>query len=133
MRYYDPNLGRYITTDPIGLAGGMNPYIYTGGDPVDWVDPWGLYKSPWYLQWVPGQHMWDRSLTSFEHGQYGWGAAYLAGMVGEQALVVLTLGQGSSVSFGSQCIVEESTTELPTAFNTGQSHQNYVPNTTLAK
>ena len=42
MRYYDPNLGRYITPDPIGLAGGMNPYIYTGGDPVDWVDPWGL-------------------------------------------------------------------------------------------
>ena len=42
MRYYDPNLGRYITPDPIGLAGGMNPYIYTGGDPVDWSDPWGL-------------------------------------------------------------------------------------------
>ncbi len=50
MRYYDPNLGRYITPDPIGLAGGMNPYIYTGGDPVDWVDPWGLMTqdiTPW--------------------------------------------------------------------------------------
>jgi RHS repeat-associated protein len=43
-RYYDPALGRYIESDPIGLAAGPNPYIYVGANPVNAVDPWGLYS-----------------------------------------------------------------------------------------
>ncbi len=41
-RFYDPETGRYITADPIGLAGGMNLYAYVGGNPVNRIDPWGL-------------------------------------------------------------------------------------------
>jgi RHS repeat-associated protein len=41
-RFYDPETGRYISADPIGLAGGMNLYSYVGGDPVNWIDPMGL-------------------------------------------------------------------------------------------
>ncbi len=41
-RFYDPEMGRYINADPIGLAGGMNLYAYVGGDPVNFVDPMGL-------------------------------------------------------------------------------------------
>jgi len=42
FRYYDPELGQYITQDPIGLAGG-NPTLYGYvGDPNSWVDPFGL-------------------------------------------------------------------------------------------
>jgi RHS repeat-associated protein len=41
-RYYDPGTGRYVSADPIGFCGGMNLYGYVGGDPVNWVDPWGL-------------------------------------------------------------------------------------------
>ncbi|CAB3774218.1 Rhs family protein [Burkholderia paludis] len=40
-RYYDPNAGRFISTDPIGLAGGINVYQYAP-NPVSWVDPLGL-------------------------------------------------------------------------------------------
>ncbi|MFA0978944.1 RHS repeat-associated core domain-containing protein, partial [Pseudomonas ficuserectae] len=41
FRYYDPEIGRFITQDPIGLLGGDNLYIYAS-NPNVWVDPWGL-------------------------------------------------------------------------------------------
>ena len=42
MRYYDPNTGRYVTWDPIGLAGGINFYVYVYGNPSRWMDSNGL-------------------------------------------------------------------------------------------
>jgi RHS repeat-associated protein len=41
-RYYQPETGRYVTPDPIGLAGGVNPYIYTDANPINWTDRLGL-------------------------------------------------------------------------------------------
>lgn len=60
-RYYDPMEGRFIGTDPIGIRGniynqGVNasfsqyveavstPYLYTGNDPVNYTDPFGLVR-----------------------------------------------------------------------------------------
>ena len=43
FRYYDPELGRYITSDPIGLNGGMNTYLYANVNPLIYADPYGLY------------------------------------------------------------------------------------------
>ncbi|MFA9950087.1 RHS repeat-associated core domain-containing protein [Dentiradicibacter hellwigii] len=40
-RFYDPRLGAYISQDPIGLAGGMQPYRYPH-NPFGAIDPWGL-------------------------------------------------------------------------------------------
>ncbi|KVF74560.1 hypothetical protein WS75_16085 [Burkholderia sp. FL-7-2-10-S1-D7] len=44
-RYYDPSSGRFISKDPIGLAGGINAYVY-GPNPVGWIDPLGLMGKP---------------------------------------------------------------------------------------
>ncbi|MCF5054726.1 type IV secretion protein Rhs, partial [Pseudomonas syringae] len=44
-RYYNPDIGRYLTPDPVKLAGGINAYQYVP-NPTGWVDPLGLSNCP---------------------------------------------------------------------------------------
>jgi RHS repeat-associated protein len=41
FRDYEPSVGRYIESDPIGLLGGTNTYLYARGNPLIWIDPTG--------------------------------------------------------------------------------------------
>src|SRR5215469_11367606 len=56
-RDYDPGTGRYMESDPIGLNGGANTYVYTADNPVTLIDPtgtdWGTSMSLTW-QWLSG-------------------------------------------------------------------------------
>ncbi|MGS8052879.1 RHS repeat domain-containing protein, partial [Escherichia marmotae] len=56
-RYYDPDVGRFIVTDPIGLNGGINLYAYAP-NPLSWIDPLGLKScGPARTKHVPNRHI----------------------------------------------------------------------------
>ena len=43
-RYYDPKTGRYLTPDPVAVLGGINLFLYADDNPVNIMDPYGLFK-----------------------------------------------------------------------------------------
>jgi len=45
FRDYDPQTGRYVQSDPVGLRGGINSYLYVHARPLDLRDPLGLLAS----------------------------------------------------------------------------------------
>jgi len=46
-RYYDPQLKRFISSDPIGISGGLNTYSYAASSPTSLRDPFGLDVESW--------------------------------------------------------------------------------------
>ncbi|MGH8582683.1 MAG: RHS repeat-associated core domain-containing protein [Gammaproteobacteria bacterium] len=68
-RDYDPSIGGYLQSDPIGLFGGINTYRYALNNPLTWIDPTGLF--------TPGVH---RGMTNTAAIQEGMSAAQAAAL-----------------------------------------------------
>ena len=56
FRTYDDSIGRYLESDPMGLAGGVNSYAYAQANPISLVDPSGLESAQYSIGQIPGQN-----------------------------------------------------------------------------
>jgi RHS repeat-associated protein len=66
-RYYSPELGRFLQTDPVGYYDSMNLYQYCGNNPGNWVDPMGLkvfvyFSDGWGAPGVNHAYVWSTEL-----------------------------------------------------------------------
>ncbi|MDP9347964.1 MAG: hypothetical protein M3P24_02265, partial [Gemmatimonadota bacterium] len=72
-RWYDPELARFVSEDPIGLEGGINPYAFAANNPVNFTDPLGLDPCENYgLQAVEQSGSWGNCGISSGGGGGAW-------------------------------------------------------------
>lgn len=84
-RWYDANLGRFISEDPIGFAGGINLYGYVGNKPLSFVDPFG-YDEYAMMERLTNPQPLNRSIDEIlDDLQLQLGSLGLAPGVGEPA------------------------------------------------
>jgi RHS repeat-associated protein len=113
-RYYDPESGRFLQRDPIGIAGGVNVYLYVLANPIVAVDPSGLMsrRMAGFVIWVTGgDESWmddDEKFKAVQDGLTAVGAAGLGLGLGALAPVYATycaigygVGRTSGLSTGN--------------------------------
>jgi RHS repeat-associated protein len=71
-RWYEPRSGRFLSEDPVGLAGGINPYVFGNGDPINHADPQGLMKV-------------ENKMQTFTDGPVCWACSGSTGLEGIDA------------------------------------------------
>jgi RHS repeat-associated protein len=115
-RYYDPAGGRYVTQDLIGLAGGVNKYVYPS-NPLQKVDPLGLYILP--VLYALGEAL-------------GWLAgAVIIAKAGSQAAEALSEGHYAAAEVGNRADLH--TAEIARQMNMTNLKKNRILHVTLPR
>ena len=111
-RWYDPVTGRWLSNDPLGIAGGLNQYVFCANNPVNFRDPFGLCKDSirgisWWEMYGPGLQYKLVELTKFvfsmgfpdpsQEGFLRWRAAQLSPQQGIAVLPFLPIPGGSGL------------------------------------
>lgn len=93
-RWYDTRTGQWITRDPLAEAEGLNLYQYCANNPVNSVDPYGLWAG-----WASGEPVstgeslmpvWGsgrQAVNDFSAGNYVWGSINSVGAVSDIFLI----------------------------------------------
>jgi RHS repeat-associated protein len=108
FRDYDPNTGRYIESDPIGLRSGINTYAYAGDNPINFIDPLGLWRLPDYVSinlniaipnpWTGTLVGWSGTASLDRYGDWFWSPIGIG--AGKSATVV---SGSATVNWLDQC------------------------------
>ena len=99
-RYYNPYICRFLNPDPLGFGGGLNFYAYANGNPVSYLDPFGL--SGWSVA-----------------GHYLEGAAIGAGVTALVILAAPEIAAGGAIALGWAGVEAATATTASTAIVTG--------------
>jgi len=109
-RWYDPSLGRFVQRDPVGLAGGLNVYVYLRANPVCVVDPLGLLPGEqWVVDWLSRHPRLAEGFINITGGRSSWlddpkkadQAVIIAGGIG-----ILAAGGGLvCIYMGWDCVI----------------------------
>lgn len=109
-RWYDPETGRWLSKDPIGIAGGLNQYVAFGNNPVNFVDPSGLCekepsgKDPSWLDLFLGVNLVGQTTI-------GWRNPYAAVGVGIGAGAIATIETVGDIREHNQSLQGDQTWE----------------------
>jgi RHS repeat-associated protein len=100
-RYYNPYIGRFLQTDPVGYGDGINWYVYCKNNPLSFVDPSGL------MQWATGRywvladtHTPDDFVVELRKG-VSIGVGIMVGLISNELGVVTTITENNAQDLGA--------------------------------
>lgn len=109
MRDYDPGIGRYIESDPIGLRGGINTYLYAT-DPLTQIDPEGLmgYRGGKSTSDYSSCGYYDNVAANVGCKYHGWAAGACRGQnAGVEFMSNICMITTAQMNCIRRCLVEE--------------------------